>query len=127
MSAPKGADSEKLAVQRQLKIKLGAAKRLLKEHNLYRKEAEEHERKVDRKVSENGEEWDIKIAKRLLEESRRMIEDTGDRLEKAVQELKPLVDTVKSRPEFFEGVEGLLEAEKELEEANVVLQANKAS
>lgn len=38
--------------------------RLLKEHNLYRKEAEEHERKVDGKISENCEEWDIKIAVR---------------------------------------------------------------
>ncbi|KAH0837956.1 tubulin binding cofactor A [Lanmaoa asiatica] len=116
MSAPKGADSAKLAVQRQLKIKVGAAKRLLKEHNLYKKEAEDHHRKLDRIVAENGEEWDIKNARRLFEESQRMIKDTGDRLQKAIQELKTLIDSVKSSPEFSEDKE-LLEAEKDLTEA----------
>ncbi|KAF8559962.1 tubulin binding cofactor A [Imleria badia] len=117
MSAAKGTDSEKLAIQRQLKIKVGAAKRLLKEHILYKKEAEDHHRNVDRKVAENAEEWDIKIARRLFEESQRMIKDTGDRLEKATQELKTLIDSVKSRPEFTEDKE-LLEAEKEFTEAS---------
>ena len=90
MPAPKGVDSDKLAVHRQLKIKVGATKRwaryfrstlhvlansdrchaiernrLLKEHKLYRKEAEEQERKVDRLVAANGEEWEIKNAVRI--------------------------------------------------------------
>jgi tubulin-specific chaperone A len=125
MSTPKGADSERLAVQRQLKIKVGAAKRLLKEHNLYTKEAGDHHRKVARIVAENGEEWEIKIATRLFEESQRMIKDTGDRLEKAIQELKTLIDSAKSRPEFSEDKE-LLVAEKELTEATAGLLANKA-
>jgi hypothetical protein len=38
--------------------------RLLKEHNLYTKEAGDHHRKVARIVAENGEEWEIKIAVR---------------------------------------------------------------
>ncbi|KAG9313989.1 tubulin binding cofactor A [Chiua virens] len=118
MSTPKGVDSDKLAVQRQLKIKVGAAKRLLKEHNLYRNEAKDQETKVERMVAENGDEWDIKNATRILDESRRMIKDSGDRLEKVIQELKTLIDSVKSRPEFSENKE-LLDAEKELTEATV--------
>ncbi|KAF8140665.1 tubulin binding cofactor A [Boletus edulis] len=116
MSTSKGTDSEKVAVQRQLKIKVGAAKRLLKEHDIYKKEAEDRQCKVDRIVAENGEEWEIRIAKRLSEESQRMIKDTGDRLEKTVQDLKTLIDSVKSRPEFTQDKE-LLDAEKELTEA----------
>ncbi|KAI9570190.1 tubulin binding cofactor A [Boletus coccyginus] len=123
MSTPKGTNSDKLAIQRQLKIKVGAAKRLFKEHKLYKAEADDRRQKLDRIVAEGGEEWEIKNAKRLFEESGRMIKDTGDRLEKATQELKTLVDSVKSKPEFSEDKE-LLEAEKELTEATGALLAN---
>ncbi|KAG8219436.1 tubulin binding cofactor A [Butyriboletus roseoflavus] len=116
MSASKVTDSERLAIQRQLKIKVGAAKRLLKELVLYKKEGEDNHRKVDQRIAENGEEWDIKNAKRLFEESQRMVKDTGDRLGKAIQELRTLVDSVKSRPEFSEDKE-LLDAVKDLTEA----------
>ena len=40
--------------------------RLLKEHNLYKKEADDQQRKVDRMVAENGDEWEIKNAVRSL-------------------------------------------------------------
>lgn len=40
--------------------------RLFKEHKLYRNEAEGNQRKVDRIVAENGEEWEIKNAVRVL-------------------------------------------------------------
>ncbi|KAN0100250.1 Tubulin binding cofactor A [Tylopilus felleus] len=126
MSAQKGTGSETLAVQRQLKIRVGAAKRLLKEHNLYKKEADDQQRKVDRMVAENGDEWEIKNAKRIFEEFQRMIKDTGDRLEKATQELKTLIDSVQSRPEFSDDKE-LLEAEKQFTEASATLLADKAS
>ncbi|KAG2076799.1 tubulin binding cofactor A [Suillus decipiens] len=110
--------SDKPAVHRQLKIKSGVTKRLLKEHILYAKEAEEQQRTLDKLIANNTEEWDVKNARRVLEESHRMIKDSDNRLGKAVQDLRELVLTVKSRTEFAEDVE-LLHAEEALEEASV--------
>ncbi|KAL4067344.1 tubulin binding cofactor A [Scleroderma yunnanense] len=108
----------KVSVHRQLKIKVGATKRLLKEHILYGKEAEDQKRKLDKLIAENAEEWDVKSARRILEESQRMIKDSDDRLGKAVQELRTIVSSVKNNPEF-EGDEELIKAEEALEEASV--------
>ncbi|OAX36751.1 hypothetical protein K503DRAFT_801785 [Rhizopogon vinicolor AM-OR11-026] len=88
--------SDKPAIHRQLNIKSGVAKRLLKEHILYAKEAEEQQRKVDKLIADNAEEWDTKSAlyadqRRILEESHRMIKDSDNRLGKAVQDLRELV------------------------------------
>lgn len=105
--------SNKPAVHRQLNIKSGVAKRLLKEHILYAKEAEEQQRKLDKLIANNAEEWDVKSARRILEESHRMIKDSDNRLGKAVQDLRELVLRVKSQPEFAEDVE-LLHAEEAL-------------
>ncbi|KAG2155667.1 tubulin binding cofactor A-domain-containing protein [Suillus clintonianus] len=110
--------SNKPAVHRQLNIKSGVAKRLLKEHILYAKEAEEQQRKLDKLIAKNAEEWDVKSARRILEESHRMIKDSDNRLGKAVQDLRELVLRVKSQLEFAEDVE-LLHAEEALEEASV--------
>ncbi|KAF9245711.1 tubulin binding cofactor A-domain-containing protein [Melanogaster broomeanus] len=117
MSVPNESDAEKQAIHRQLKIKAGASKRLLKEHNLYKKEAEEQQRNLDKMTAENAEGWDIRNAKKILEESERMIKDSNDRLGKAVQGLQSLVDSVKRNPDFFEDQE-LVEAEKHLNEAS---------
>ncbi|KAH7886188.1 tubulin binding cofactor A [Phlebopus sp. FC_14] len=117
MSTPNGPNG-KLAVHRQLKIKVSSAKRLLKEYVLYGKEAEEQKRKLDKLIAENAEEWDIKNARRILEESQRMIKDSDVRLGNAVQELRALVVSVKNKPEFAEDEE-LIKAEEALEEASV--------
>jgi len=114
--------SDKPAVHRQLNIKSGVAKRLLKEHVLYAKEAEEQQRKVDKLIADNAEGWDIRSAKKILEESHRMIKDSDNRLGKAVQDLRELVIRVKARPEFAEDV-ALLDAEGALEEASVHLES----
>ncbi|KAG1850578.1 tubulin binding cofactor A-domain-containing protein [Suillus subalutaceus] len=132
--------SNKPAVLRQLNIKSGISKRVLKEHILYAKEAEEQQRKLDKLIANNAEEWDVKSARRILEESHRMIKDSDNRLGKAVQDLRELVVRIsvvfylcfapppdvrvfwklraKSQPEFAEDVE-LLHAEEALEEASV--------
>lgn len=112
--------SNKPAVHRQLNIKSGVTKRLLKEHILYAKEAEEQQRKLDKLIADNAEQWDVNSARRILEESHRMIKDSDNRLGKAVRELRELVLRVKSQPEFAEDVE-LLHAEEALEEASVHL------
>ncbi|KAF8841926.1 tubulin binding cofactor A [Paxillus ammoniavirescens] len=120
MSASNGENAERLAIYRQLKIKAGVTKRLLKEHNLYGKEAGEQQLKLDKMIAENAEDWEIRQAKRIFDESQRMIKDTSVRLGKAVQELQTLVSAVKTKPEFSEDKE-LAEAEKELGEASAVV------
>ncbi|KAJ8597552.1 tubulin binding cofactor A [Rhizopogon salebrosus TDB-379] len=110
--------SDKPAIHRQLNIKSGVAKRLLKEHILYAKEAEEQQRKVDKLIADNAETWDVNSARRILEESHRMIKDSDNRLGKAVQDLRELVLQVKAKPEFAEDDE-LVRAEDALEEASV--------
>ncbi|KAF9225366.1 tubulin binding cofactor A [Gyrodon lividus] len=120
MSTPNGTNAEKLAIHRQLKIKVGATKRLLKEYSMYSKEAEEQQRKLDKMIAKNAEEWDIKNAGRILDESQRMIKDSNDRLGKAVEKLQTFVYSVKTKPEFSEDTQ-LTEAEKELEEAIAVV------
>ncbi|KIJ22157.1 hypothetical protein PAXINDRAFT_64443 [Paxillus involutus ATCC 200175] len=117
MSASNGENAERLAIHRQLKIKVGVTKRLLKEHILYGKEAGEQQRKVDKLIADNAEGWEIRQATRIFDESQRMIKDTSVRLGKAVQELQTLVSAVKTKPQFSEDKE-LAEAEKELGEAS---------
>ncbi|KIM70138.1 hypothetical protein SCLCIDRAFT_101315 [Scleroderma citrinum Foug A] len=118
IAAQNGTVDKKPSIHQQLKIKVGATKRLLKEHGLYGKEAEVQKRKLDELIAENAEEWDIKHARRILEESQRMIKDSDDRLGKAVQELRSIVSSVKNNPEF-EHDEELMKAEEALEEASV--------
>ncbi|KAI6153982.1 tubulin binding cofactor A [Pisolithus tinctorius] len=112
-----GTPDEKAAVRRQLKIKVAAAKRLLKEHILYRDEAHAQGQKLSKLAEENADEWELKHARRIAEESQRMVNDTRDRLDKTVQELTSLVASVKNKPEF-ENDEELVKAEEALKEAN---------
>ncbi|SJL06112.1 uncharacterized protein ARMOST_09448 [Armillaria ostoyae] len=128
--------SEIQAIQRQLKIKAGAAKRLIKEHILYRKETEDQQRKVAKLIAEGvpEDEWDLKNAvstprlpvvyinpsqtspkKKVLDESERMIHDSATRLAKAAGDLGDLIIAAKQRPELAE-VPELLNAENVLKE-----------
>ncbi|KAK0208692.1 tubulin binding cofactor A-domain-containing protein [Desarmillaria ectypa] len=109
--------SEIQAIQRQLKIKAGAAKRLIKEHILYRKETEEQQRKVAKLIAEgiSEDEWDLKNAKKVLDECHRMIDDSATRLAKAAGNLRDLVIAAKERPELAE-VPELFDAESVLKE-----------
>ncbi|KAI6136255.1 tubulin binding cofactor A-domain-containing protein [Pisolithus sp. B1] len=90
-TTPNSTPDGKPAVHRQLKIQVGAAKRLLKEHDLYRQEAQAQEQKLSKLADENAEEWELKHARRIAEESQRMVKDTRNRLDKAVQELTSFV------------------------------------
>ncbi|KAK0198785.1 tubulin binding cofactor A-domain-containing protein [Armillaria mellea] len=109
--------SEIQAIQRQLKIRAGAAKRLIKEHILYRKETEDQQRKVAKLIAEGvpDDEWDLKNAKKVLDESERMIHDSATRLAKAADDLGDLIIAAKQRPELAE-VPELLNAENVFKE-----------
>jgi len=110
--------SDIASIRRQLKIKSGVAKRLLKEHNLYQKEAEDQKIKLDKFVAEGAEDWDIKNATKMMDESNKMIVDSATRLGKAVEDLRDLILTVKKNPALAEDPT-FLDAEGVLEEVSV--------
>ncbi|THV06559.1 hypothetical protein K435DRAFT_834221 [Dendrothele bispora CBS 962.96] len=107
-----------VALKRQLKIKSGAAKRLLKENGMYRKETEEMKRKLDKLIADgvSPDEWDVKNATRLCEESNKMVDDSSSRLGNAVGELRELVVQAKKEPSLSQD-DDLRTAEDTLESA----------
>jgi len=90
--------SDPASIRRQLKIKTGVTERLTKEHKLYRKETEVQQRKRDKLIADGAEDWDIKNAGKMLDESNKMILDSADRLEKAVADLRDLIVAAKKDP-----------------------------
>ncbi|KAJ4468538.1 tubulin binding cofactor A-domain-containing protein [Lentinula lateritia] len=108
--------SEIAALIRQLRIKSGAAKRLWKENTLYRKDTVDLQLKLDKMIADGAEEWDLKNAKRLVEESQKMVIDTSVRMGRAVGELRDVVIKARTEPLLAEDND-LLSAEAFLEEA----------
>ncbi|EIM92695.1 tubulin binding cofactor A [Stereum hirsutum FP-91666 SS1] len=106
------------ATRKQLRIKSGSAKRLYKEQNMYRDEVEDQKRKLDKLVADGAEEWDVKNAKKMLEESKKMVVDADTRLGKTVADLRDLVVLAKRDPAFAED-EQLIAAEEALETVSV--------
>ncbi|KAJ7292855.1 tubulin binding cofactor A [Mycena rebaudengoi] len=106
------------ALRRQLKIKSGVANRLRKEYELYQKELVDQKLKKDKLVADGAEEWDVKNADRMLEESEKMIIDSKTRLAKAHEELRDLVVSAKKETALAED-EDFLKAEGILEEISV--------
>ncbi|KAB5592100.1 Tubulin-specific chaperone A [Ceratobasidium theobromae] len=111
-------ESDLANVRRQMKIKTGSVKRLWKEHNLYREEALKLKTKYDTLVADGTDEYDIKNAKKILDEGEKMIPDSQQRLAKAIIELRELVVYARTVPSFSNDPD-LLAAEKQLEESNV--------
>ncbi|KAF8921842.1 hypothetical protein CPB85DRAFT_1264776 [Mucidula mucida] len=107
--------SDLQAIQRQLKIKSAAAKRLA-----IHSRAEDQKRKLDKLIADGvaPDEWDVKNATRMLAEGERMIEDSATRAGKAAGELRDLIVSIKTKEEFQEDPE-LLNAESVLEEVSV--------
>ncbi|EPQ60152.1 tubulin binding cofactor A [Gloeophyllum trabeum ATCC 11539] len=110
--------SDIATIRRQLKIKTGAAKRLLKEHGLYKKEADEGKMKVDKLIADGAEGWEVRNSQNLLRESEKMVADTSERLGTTVLELRDLVVAAKKEPELQQDP-ALLEGEDVLEQANL--------
>ncbi|KAI0046689.1 tubulin binding cofactor A, partial [Auriscalpium vulgare] len=128
--------SDAVAVRRQLKIKSGVVKRLSKEIGLYTKEVEQNRIKVEKFKADGAEDWDIKNGvrtyqsvsscpltlwqrkTRLIDESQRMVRDSQDRLGKATEELRVLVNSAE-RVDGLEGEEELAEARETLEAASI--------
>jgi len=108
------------AIQRQLKIKTGVVQRLSKETKVYRKETTQIEAKVVKLVEDGAEEWDIKNATKMAQESHKMILDATTRLGKAVEDLQALITSAKEESGLAAEDEALLKAEQTLKEATSV-------
>jgi len=115
-------DIDIAALRRQLKIKSGVVHRLTKENGLYRKEADQLQAKRDKFIADDAEHWDISNATKMTEESRKMIQDTFTRLEKAIEELATVITSAK-KPELAgdeELIKELIKAEEILKVAQGV-------
>ncbi|XP_012658254.1 tubulin-specific chaperone A isoform X2 [Otolemur garnettii] len=75
---------------RQIKIKTGVVKRLVKEKVMYEKEAKQQEEKIEKMRAEDGENYAIKKQTEILQESRMMIPDCQRRLEAAYIDLQQM-------------------------------------
>ncbi|KAJ6623115.1 tubulin binding cofactor A-domain-containing protein [Mycena sp. CBHHK59/15] len=110
--------SDIAALRRQLKIKSGVTMRLKKENGMYQKEVVDQKLKKVKLVADGAEEWDIKNAGKMEEESEKMIKDSATRLDKAYGELRDLV--VRDRTYLLRAFrEDFLKAEGILEEASL--------
>ncbi|EWM24337.1 tubulin-specific chaperone a [Nannochloropsis gaditana] len=72
---------------RQLKIKVGVARRLIKEAASYEKEAAAQEQKIAGMRTEGRDSYDIKKQEEVLQESYMMIPDSKSRLQAALEHL----------------------------------------
>jgi len=110
--------SDNAALHRQLKIKTGVVQRLWKEYNLYQHEAEDQQRKLDKLIAGDGEEWYIKNGHKMLEEAQKMIPNSRDRLAQSVMDLRELVVSARGEEAFKEDAD-FKKAEEVLQEANL--------
>ncbi|KAI0348160.1 tubulin binding cofactor A [Trametopsis cervina] len=110
--------SDSATLIRQIKIKSGSTKRLFKEHKSYVVEEEQQKIKLDKFIANGAEEWDIKNARKMLEESGKMIQDSTKRLGTAVQDLRQLLVSAEKNPDIAKNEE-VLKAEEVLEEVSV--------
>ncbi|XP_037594155.1 tubulin-specific chaperone A-like [Cebus imitator] len=80
---------------RQIKIKTGVVKQLVKEKVMYEKEAKQEEEKIEKMR-------DIKMQVDILQESRMMIPDCQRRLEAAYLDLQQILENEKDLEEAEE-------------------------
>ncbi|KAJ1929155.1 hypothetical protein IWQ60_001416 [Tieghemiomyces parasiticus] len=77
---------------RDLTIKTGVLKRVLKDEKYYKEEAKDQEARIAKLKAENGDEYVIRKQIEVLDETLNMIPDCKRRIAQAIQDLKALVD-----------------------------------
>ncbi|XP_027710264.1 tubulin-specific chaperone A-like isoform X1 [Vombatus ursinus] len=87
---------------RQIKIKTGVVKQLVKEKLMYEKEAKQREEKIEKTKAEDGETYAMKKQTEILQASRMMIPDCQHRLEAASSDLLQLLENEKDLEETEE-------------------------
>ncbi|MBW0535513.1 hypothetical protein O181_075228 [Austropuccinia psidii MF-1] len=80
-------------VSRPLKIKTGVVERLVKEKDSYNKEYEQQLRRIEKiKIETPHDDWNIRKQNEVLQETVKIMPDVEQRLSKAIEELKELVE-----------------------------------
>ncbi|XP_068609008.1 tubulin-specific chaperone A [Brachionichthys hirsutus] len=87
---------------RQIKIKTGVVRRLVKEEASYKTEAKQQKEKVERLKTEEADKYVIKKQVEVLQESEMMIPDCRRRLTTAHEDLLQLLDAEKDLEESEE-------------------------
>ncbi|KMZ58484.1 Tubulin-specific chaperone A [Zostera marina] len=105
-----------MASMRNLKIKTGTCKRILKELHSYEKEVEREAKKTADMKERGADPYDLKQQENVLAESRMMIPDCRKRLVGALEDLKATLEELKDSNE--QGAE-TYEADKTVEEIEV--------
>ncbi|KAK6918679.1 Tubulin binding cofactor A [Dillenia turbinata] len=77
-----------MATMRNLKIKTGTCKRIIKELHSYEKEVEREAAKTADMKEKGADSYDLKQQENVLAESRMMVPDCRKRLEAALADLK---------------------------------------
>ena len=95
---------------KKLRIQTGVVKRCGKEKLSYRKEANQQKEKLEKMKKEGKDDMEIKKMNEQIQESLMMIPDCHRKLEKAVKELKTLLDELET--------EGRTEVSKESEDSS---------
>ncbi|PWN90189.1 tubulin binding cofactor A [Acaromyces ingoldii] len=108
--------SDEKSTKRQLTIKTGVVKRLVKEEKSYVKEAQEQEARVAKTEADGKEEWEVKKQKEVLQDCLQMIPDCKKRLEAAVADLQNIL----------EGLEGDIAESDEAKAARDAIESSKA-
>ncbi|KAI9031372.1 tubulin-specific chaperone A-like protein [Hyaloraphidium curvatum] len=95
-----------MAATKQLRIQNGVVKRLAKEADAYRLEAEQQRARIAGMEAEGRDEHDVRKQKEVLEETEVMIPDTDKRLQVAKAELGTiLASSLASDPSLVESEE----------------------
>ncbi|KAG9447345.1 hypothetical protein H6P81_013473 [Aristolochia fimbriata] len=84
-----------MATLRNLKIKTGSSKRIIKELRSYEKEVEKEAAKTADMKEKGADPHDLKQQENVLAESRMMIPDCRKRLEASLADLKATLEEVK--------------------------------
>ncbi|XP_014668344.1 PREDICTED: tubulin-specific chaperone A-like [Priapulus caudatus] len=81
------------AIIKNIRIKTGVVKRIAKEKNMYEKEAQMLQERVEKMKAEGRDEHDIKKQQEVTQESNMMIPDCVKRLKAAMADLGNLLDS----------------------------------
>ncbi|XP_052792806.1 tubulin-specific chaperone A-like [Mya arenaria] len=104
---------------KQIKIKTGVVKRLTKEKGYYEQEAQKEEERYNKMKGDGKDEYELRKQNEVIGESKAMIPDTKNRLIKARDDLRNVLESSESLAEDA----AYKEASKAIEEAGKVLEA----
>ncbi|KAG0498640.1 hypothetical protein HPP92_003331 [Vanilla planifolia] len=110
-----------MATLRNLKIKTGTCKRILKELHSYEKEVQLEAAKTAEMKEKGSDPYDLKQQENVLAESRMMIPDCRKRLDASLADLKDIVEELKELdqqgPELQEAVTTISDVEAKFQAA----------